>query len=393
MQVCAAVRPLRIPSLLALVVAIGCTDGAVSPSGTLGVDEGLPIVRADVTSSERLVRGSFGSPRNGAQTVAQLGLSDFAIDDFSSATGLQLVGSAHVVGTVLRLTDAVQFTGGAAWALAKPRLANGFETSFAFRVDQDGSDGIAFVIQDNAPDVLGGIGAGLGYEGLPRSLAVEVDLWDNLGFPDVHGGNHIAVQSRGVEPNEAVSEPLAFATPAADLSDGQVHTLRIQYAPGALSAFLDGAQAPLFTAAVDLTNIRGASILDDAGRAWVGITAATGVGVEAHDLINWAFSAPEPAGTAPVIDQLQAIVIPPGVVPGLSGVWLRVRLTDPGDPGPWNWRIDWGDGVVTTPTVAIQGAFAFLRAEPYSTPGPHAITVTATDPSGLASAPVTTTVP
>jgi len=94
---------------------------------------------------------------------------------------------------------------------------------------------------------------------------------------------------------------------------------------------------------------------------------------------------------APVVDRLHAVVLPPGVIPGLSGVWLRVRLTDPGDAGPWDWTIDWGDGAVhTTQNVQRNGEFAFLRAAPYTTGGPHTITVTATDPGGLTSAPATT---
>jgi hypothetical protein len=80
---------------------------------------------------------------------------------------------------------------------------------------------------------------------------------------------------------------------------------------------------------------------------------------------------------------------------GFAGVWLRVRLSDPGDAGPWDWTIDWGDGSApTTPQdVKYSGEFAFLRAASYTTPGPHTITVTATDPGGLPSAPATTSVP
>jgi hypothetical protein len=75
-------------------------------------------------------------------------------------------------------------------------------------------------------------------------------------------------------------------------------------------------------------------------------------------------------------------------------VWLRVRLADPDDPGPWDWRIDWGDGVVNTPQdVTYTGEFAFLRSALYTTAGPHTITVTATDQAGLTNPPATTTAP
>ena len=101
---------------------------------------------------------------------------------------------------------------------------------------------------------------------------------------------------------------------------------------------------------------------------------------------------------APAVDRLQAAPLAPGVYPQYApngGVWLRVRLTDADTPtpGPWAWRINWGDGVVHAPTVAIKGEFAFVRATPYATPGPHMITVTTSDPGGLASAAATTNAP
>jgi hypothetical protein len=100
----------------------------------------------------------------------------------------------------------------------------------------------------------------------------------------------------------------------------------------------------------------------------------------------------EPA--APLVDRLHAAVLPPGNPTGLAGVWLRVRLRDPNDAGPWDWRIDWGDGAVNSPqNVKYTGEFAFLRSVLYTTPGPHTIAVTATDPGGLTSAAATTTAP
>ena len=99
---------------------------------------------------------------------------------------------------------------------------------------------------------------------------------------------------------------------------------------------------------------------------------------------------------APVVDRVLAGVLAPGVYAAYApdgGVWLRVRLRDTDDPGPWTWWIDWGDGVVHTPTVAIKGEFAFVRATPYAEPGPHAVTAAATDPGEHASPAATARVP
>jgi hypothetical protein len=102
--------------------------------------------------------------------------------------------------------------------------------------------------------------------------------------------------------------------------------------------------------------------------------------------VLWTLGADGGEGAAPAVDRVHAVVLPPGVVPGLSGVWLRVRLTDPGDSGPWDWHIHWGDRADTPQDVTYTGEFAFLRREPYTTYGPHTITVRATDPGGLTSA-------
>ena len=94
----------------------------------------------------------------------------------------------------------------------------------------------------------------------------------------------------------------------------------------------------------------------------------------------------------PVVSRLQAGIYPPGSRSGLTGVWLRVRLSDPDDFEGWTWRIDWGDDVVSTPTVDRKGDFVFLRRQAYAEPGTYRITVTATDPFGATSTPVSTTV-
>jgi len=101
-----------------------------------------------------------------------------------------------------------------------------------------------------------------------------------------------------------------------------------------------------------------------------------------------------PANAAPVVDQLLAYTRAQIAGTGLDGDLLRFRLRDT-DRGPWTLRLDWGDGVVNTPTVTRSGTLSFLRTKSYAAPGRYTITVTATDAAGTASSPraVTLTVP
>jgi len=94
---------------------------------------------------------------------------DFQFLDFTSTKDLLLIRSAHRSKRVLRLTDAIDFIAGAAWFRTKQLVCEGFATTFTFRfTDQDkgrarGADGLAFVIQSERRNALGGFGASGGF--------------------------------------------------------------------------------------------------------------------------------------------------------------------------------------------------------------------------------------
>ena len=206
---------------------------------------------------------------------------------------LVLAGDAGVLGNGIRLTAAQAWSRGAAWTATPRAVRDGFVASVSFSITdaggvsdisgKTGADGLAFVIQSESGSPLGFAGEEQGYGGITRSLAIEFDTWKNIGDPD---GNHISVQSRGVSANSSLHQySLGFALAPVDLSDGVVHAVRVEYIPGLLNVYLDGALA--LSVAVDLTNIGGVSILDSAGNAWLGFTAATGAAYENHDLLSW----------------------------------------------------------------------------------------------------------
>jgi hypothetical protein len=236
-----------------------------------------------------------------ALALASPMFAQFNFTDFSGAGGsLYLNRNAAIVGTVLRLVPASRDQIGSAYYYQKQRLSlsGGWTTTFQFRITNPtngGADGFSFIIQDAGANALGGIGAGIGYTGIPRSLAVEFDTWQNnqTGYSEPNG-NHVAVHTQWQQPNTAaMAARLGWADPGFNLEDGQVHTATITYnGSGQLDIVLDNVS--VLTVTFDHNNYL--SILDASGFAWVGFTAATATAWEDIDILSWSFTpVPEPA--------------------------------------------------------------------------------------------------
>ena len=221
----------------------------------------------------------------------------FNYPDFSSLAGLNLIGSAKQSGNILRLTPADFGQGGAAWATFRQPVGDGFDTTFQFQITDlldTGADGFAFVIQNatqsfnggGGASALGGGGGELGYFGIPNSLAVEFDTWFNPEWNDPNE-NHVSIHTIGDQFNSTDEFfSLGSTTAIPDLSDGNVHTVRISYTPGTLQVFLDDLSNPILSVPADL----GAILYLDHGHAWLGFTAATGGAAENHDILNWSYT-------------------------------------------------------------------------------------------------------
>src|SRR5437773_1615454 len=126
----------------------------------------------------------------------------FAHSTFNGTTALQLQGTATFANGRVALTGNAMNKAGGLWYPTKRFLEAGFDTSFQFQLGS-GAEGIAFLIQDTALPGLGRAGSGLGFEGLPRSLAVEFDAQSSTDISDIAGGPHVSVQTRGVTANNA----------------------------------------------------------------------------------------------------------------------------------------------------------------------------------------------
>ncbi len=218
---------------------------------------------------------------------AQFTFNQFRIVDLSD---LILVNNATIEGTKLRLTLNTNNQVGACWYKLKQPVSEGFSTEFTFQITDPGgwlggADGFAFVIQNYDNNAIGTGGGGIGYSNIPNSVAIEFDTWANGGDPN---NNHISVQTKGSEKNTYESDAsLAYTTNISNLSDGNVHSVKIEYIPPIIKIYLDSLDRnPVLSVTLDLAQ----SLQLSNGYAWVGFTAATGSGYEKHYILSWKFN-------------------------------------------------------------------------------------------------------
>jgi hypothetical protein len=237
------------------------------------------------------------------------GPMSFEYADFHSSPNLSLIGSARFDGNTIVLTPSLSNQAGAVWTSTKVPLGNGFETEFKFRLRDgintmhkeehyQGADGIAFVIQNYSNKTVGLTGGGIGYSGLPRCLAIEIDTYanDSLQIENYNdpNDNHIAVLSGGL--GEIKSEhrsPYLIAENKGIMPlrvDGTIYFVKIQYSENELKVWIDTSERygePVIDVKdVDIVNMLG---LEGEGWGYIGITSATGNAYERHELLAWKF--------------------------------------------------------------------------------------------------------
>jgi hypothetical protein len=236
----------------------------------------------------------------------------FNFADFSMPTGLTLVGGASTPMTTAVITPPTRALAGAMWYTdTQVPLGLGWETIFTYSVSDIagiGADGFALVLQNEAPNAIGGTGGAMGYAdnlifggdgGITNSIAIEFDLWDNTGqWNDFNSSNHISIQSRGMlanSPAESDSLAATMLNPVSRNLNG-MHQVRVTYdgALTTLEVFLDADVVPVLSANVDIDAIMSLSGGND---GWIGFTAGTGAmqNVQRHEILDWSFTGVVPS--------------------------------------------------------------------------------------------------
>ncbi|RPI68095.1 MAG: hypothetical protein EHM43_05915 [Ignavibacteriae bacterium] len=217
---------------------------------------------------------------------------------------LNMVGTATTYLNGVRMTQALPSQAGAIWIKDRQDVGNGFVSTFAFRVSKGddgsqpdggpvGADGFALVFQNESASGVGNVGRGIGYDGLPHGLAIEIDTYLNAINNDP-SGSHVAVQvGDGTRLSSNHISPyvrsVVYDRVPPLIADGSIYNVKAEYRGGLLRVWVEADESfddPVLELPIDIGREIG---LGSDQKAWVGLTSATGLAFQQHEVIDWTF--------------------------------------------------------------------------------------------------------
>jgi lysophospholipase L1-like esterase len=206
---------------------------------------------------------------------------------FATAGGLlALNGSAHVRGSLLQLTDGGTVEASSAFTASTVDVTH-FTAHFRFELFNASADGFTFTLQAAGPHALGGYGGVLGYgpvpgtPGIPNSVAVKFDLYNNQG----EGSNSTGLYQGGAVPTSAGSIDLGRS--GISLHSGHGFDVGMAYDGTTLKVAITDMATNVTATQSYLVNIPAAI---GGGRAYVGFTAGTGGMTATQEILNWTYA-------------------------------------------------------------------------------------------------------
>jgi hypothetical protein len=232
--------------------------------------------------------------------------------------------TAPLPPAVARLTDGGGGEAGSVFTTSRVNVSS-FNTTFTFRMHDGTSpmaDGMAFVIQASGPNALGGTGGGLGYgsdhpggpQGIPNSVAIKFDLFNNAG----EGGDSTGIFFNGdspTVPSAAGEKTIDLSGTGINFQSQDVFQVTLSYNGTTLTETIkDTNTNATFTTTytVNIPSVIGSS------QAYVGFTGGTGGLTTVADVKTWTYTFSQP------LPQLAAggPAAGAGEVPALTGVEL-----------------------------------------------------------------------
>lgn len=304
--------------------------------GTADYSEDKPLSvysrKTDSFSKEVSVTDDPKVSKNVSRDTASFGHRD----DFHKGYETSVKGKCPIR---VRLTPSEPFKRGAVWHKIAAEVTSGFQSEFSFQISDatrsctmvkdnsfgtksyescrvHGGDGFAFVIHGhkNGTSAIGSGGSGMGFSGIPNSLAVKFDTWYNPKSSDLIE-DHVVILTKGSEANSHKQDAWLHAPQTVPIADGKKHTVRLVYYPhlkmeylgyfmatphgsafmvdngrmhrlGTLVLWFDDMENPIVAVPINLSV---ALRLKAGVGAHIGFTSSTGNVWQKHDLLSWKF--------------------------------------------------------------------------------------------------------
>jgi hypothetical protein len=284
----------------------------VAPTATLG-GHNVSVTNAD---------GQSATIINGFTVAENLG-NTVQLSTGFTVGALVMNGSAQLNGSVLELTDGNQFEASSAWYATRVNVQS-FVTDFTFRVTPGTTaDGFTFALQANSTAALGVAGGPLGYGldtstgtgGIPNSVAVKFDLYNNFG----EGIDSTGLYINGASP----TIPFVDMTGSGiDLHSGDVFNVRVFYDGASLNMTItDTVTNAVFTHSwtINIPTTIGATT------AYAGFTGGTGGITATQNILTWTMGPTPVVGFAPT-----SPIDFPDTVTGTSTAPISITVTNSG---------------------------------------------------------------
>jgi LysM repeat protein len=197
----------------------------------------------------------------------------------ASSKQVALNGSARLSGSSLQLTNNGIGQEGTAW-YATPVNVQSFTTDFTFKLTNATADGFTFAIQNKGTTAVGSFGVGLGYQGIPTSVAVKFDLFNDAG----EGTDSTGLFTKGAAPTVP---SVNLSSTGINLHSGDTMTVHMVYNGADLAMTITDTVTKASYSTTFAINIP-ATV--GGNTAYVGFTGGTGVLSSSQQILTWSYS-------------------------------------------------------------------------------------------------------